>query len=645
MLKALTLVMTDVVDSTQVNERLGDERMRVLWERHDALARDLIRTWRGTEVGRSDGFLVVFEAPSDAVEFALSYHRALAGLEVRLWARAGIHSGSLTVRANRSEEAAHGATPFEVDGIALPVTARVMAVAQSGQTLTTEATLCLLHRRGLRRLSHGHWRLKGLEDPLELIEIGDDDAPFVSPPDTQKAYRVVQHGGVWTTIRDLPNSLPAERDSFVGRLDALKDLGRQFEDGARLVTLAGIGGVGKTRLALTYARAWLGSYPGGAWFCDLDAARGVDGIVHAALHGLQVPAGPGDPIQLVAEAIAARGRCLVVLDTFEQIARHAETTAGAWLTRAPEANFLVTSREVLRIAGEHAQVLLPLAVADAETLFRHRIKASGLPAKMPDVDEKSIAPLMALLDCLPLAIELAAARTRVLSPAAMLQRMDERFKLLVRRGEGQGRQTALRATLDWSWELLTISERSTLMHLSVFESGASLEAAESVIGPTLIDASEWVPDLLQALVEKSLVQRVGAQRFELLRAVQDYAGEHLANSREAEAAKARHWRWFAAMDQKVAEAHRDLDGENIVVACRRAMRAEPAAAVSLLRNAWAVIAFTGPYSLASALARELKAVLPSGDSGLEVVQRVARSAESFSRLGLATTHRIDVLPR
>jgi predicted ATPase/class 3 adenylate cyclase/Tfp pilus assembly protein PilF len=625
MLETLTLVMTDIVDSTQLNERLGDERMRALWERHDRLARDLIRDWRGIEVGRGDGFLVLFDAPADAVAFALDYHRGLAGLGEPLRARAGVHSGAITLRANRTEDRDRGATPYEIDGVALPITARVMSVALGGQTLATDSTLRLLPRSGARVMSHGHWRLKGVTEPVELIELGGDEAPFVAPPDSEKAYRVVRHGDSWATLRELANNLPAERGSFVGRVGPLRTLGRLFNDGARLVTVVGIGGVGKTRLAMAYGRGWLGDYPGGAWFCDLNAARTVDGIAHGVAQGLQIAGSASDPIQQIGAAIAGRGRCLVILDTFEQIARHAEETLGVWLSRAPEAVFLVTSREVLGIAGEHAHMLPPLDAAEAEALFRQRIDAAGLPGRLQEADALAIPALMSLLDRLPLAIELAAARACVMPPAAMLLRMGERFKLLVRRGERHDRQNTLRATLDWSWELLSPGEKAALMQLAVFEAGIPMEAAEAVVGPGLPDPGEWVPDLLQGLMEKSLLLG-GAQRFELLRAVQDYAGERLAQAGLTASAQARHWRWFGELDEARAVARQCEDAENIVIACRRAAVVEPSAAVPLLRNAWATLRLTGPFNVALGLARSLETALAETDPGRAVVQSVKGAA-------------------
>jgi predicted ATPase len=199
------------------------------------------------------------------------------------------------------------------------------------------------------------------------------------------------------------------------------------------VTRSGLGGIGKTRLALRFAWVWRGDYPGGTWFCDLASARSVDGIVHAVARGLNVPLGRADPVQQLGAAISGRGECLVVLDNFEQVAAHAEATLGTWLERAPLARFVVTSRELLGIAGEQVLALGPLPRDDAVTMFRIRARAAGGAAAFDAVDEAALSPLVDLLDGFPLAIELAAARTRLLRPLALLQRMSDRFKLLVSR--------------------------------------------------------------------------------------------------------------------------------------------------------------------------------------------------------------------
>ena len=264
MTKLRAILLTDVVDSTKLTQELGDAVSRQLWTAHDRIARDLLVVWRGREIDKTDGLLLIFESVADAASYAIAYHLALAGLVVPFKARAGLHWGPGKLRANSKADIKLGAKPFELEGLAKPVAARVMAVAQSGQTLMTEDARAQLGESHLRLKSHGHWRLKGLPEPIQLFEVGDDSAPFTPPPDDAKAYRVVQQGELWQPVREVKHSVPLERDSFVGRQESLIALDRKFGQGARLVSVLGIGGTGKTRLVTRYAMTWLGEFPGGA---------------------------------------------------------------------------------------------------------------------------------------------------------------------------------------------------------------------------------------------------------------------------------------------------------------------------------------------------------------------------------------------
>jgi len=223
--------------------------------------------------------LLLFDSAADAVGYALAYQQALAMLQTPLKARAGLHLGPVTLRANNPTDIARGAKPLEVDGAAKATAARVMSVAMGGQTLLSASARHALPELGLRVQSHGHWRLKGLAEPVELFEVAGDDAPFTPPADTDKAYRVVWQGEMWLPAREIRHSLPAERDGFVGRAEALTDLERRMEAGARLVSVLGMGGSGKTRLSIRFGWTWLGDFPGGVWFCDLSQARSLGGIV------------------------------------------------------------------------------------------------------------------------------------------------------------------------------------------------------------------------------------------------------------------------------------------------------------------------------------------------------------------------------
>ncbi|MEQ1503949.1 MAG: winged helix-turn-helix domain-containing protein, partial [Myxococcota bacterium] len=316
-------------------------------------------------------------------------------------------------------------------------------------------------------------------------------------------------------------SVPAERDALIGRAAELELLTAAVEAG-RLVSILGPGGIGKTRLAAHLARSW----PTGAWFCALADARTLDGVVAAVAATLGVALDGADPLERLGYAIAARGPCLIVLDNAEQVVDEIRAALHRWLDRAAEARFVVTTRRRLGVPGERLIALDPLTQPAAEQLFRVRAAAvrPGLP------DDGAVAALVGLVDRLPLAIELAAARVGVLTPAAIRDRLSQRFELL--REEGRpARQQSLTAVLDWSWELLAPAEQDAAVALAVFEGGASLEAAEARIGL----------ERLQALVDQCWVRSVGG-RFEMLSTLQAYARDRSTDLQGAEAA---HGRSFA----------------------------------------------------------------------------------------------------
>jgi predicted ATPase/Tfp pilus assembly protein PilF len=596
-----TILLTDLVEAA------GDDARGP----HDRLARDLLPTHRGREYDHTDGFLLLFDSVADAAAYAVAYHRALRAFDPPLEARAGLHVGPLTLTANSPEDVACGAKAVEVDGLAKPTAARVMSLARSGQTLLTPEARAALGETTFRVESHGHWRMKGIEAPVELFEVGDEGAPFAPPPDAAKVYRVVRQDDLWVPLREIRHSLPRERDAFVGRRSALQTLARRIDEGAPLVSVLGIGGTGKTRLVQHFGWTWLGDWPGGVWFCDLSDTRDAEGIVSAVAKALDVPLGKDDPVVQLGHTVASRGRCLMLLDNFEQVARHAADTLGRWLDRAPEACFVVTTREVLGLPGEVVLALAPLDVDEAVDLFVARAAQARLGFTLSPADAPHVASLVRLLDGLPLAIELAAARVRVMPPETILARMGERFKLLASAGGRHTRQATLRGALDWSWDLLSPDEQQALAQLSVFEGGFTSESAAAV----LVLSVQRPVDALQALADKSLVRPLGDDRFDLLVSVQAYAAEKLAGLGGQRLAEERHGRFFAgygaehalaALDTRAGTALRRalaVELDNLVIAVRRATaRGDVDVAVPTLCATWQVLELHGPTGLAADLA-------------------------------------------
>ena len=356
-------------------------------------------------------------------------------------------------------------------------------------------------------------------------------------------------------------------------------------------------------------------------------------MVFAVAQGLDMALGRSDPVQQIAAAIAGRGSCLVVLDNFEQVARDAERTLGVWLARAPDAKFIVTSREILGIAGEHAFVLPPLATDEGTELFRRRVQSAHRPVPAASDEEACIGRLVTLLDGLPLAIELAAARSHVIPPAMLLERMHERFTLLASRGGRHDRQATLRATLDWSWDLLTDAERLALVQLSVFAGGFTLAAVEAVISLSMCSDAPPSVDVLQSLVDKSLVRQGEERRFDLLVTVQEYSAERLlalslspGSASLKSGAELRHCAYYTAPQagERATFAIRELD--NLVLACRRAIeRGASDDATNALAAAWEGLRLQGPLNTAVELA---SAIRGTGGVGAHADARLCRIAGS-----------------
>jgi len=307
------------------------------------------------------------------------------------------------------------------------------------------------------------------------------------------------------------HNLPAQRDAFVGRRQALEGLRRLLDEQPRLVTVTGAGGVGKTRLVLESGAAVAGRWPGGVWLCELSEARTA-----AALSAVMAGAlGVALPVDLGA-ALAARGRSLFILDNVEQVAEHAAVTLGRWLDAAPEACFLVTSRQPLGLPAERLLALAPMDAEDAIALFVERLRASQPDYAMTEDRRAEVAVLVAALEGLPLAIELAAMRSRRLSVSRLLARLSRRFDLL--RGGARDRperQRSLYASLAWSWALLSEDERSLL---------ALCGDIDGDFGPEDLPGAPTA--LLSGLADKHLLQRVegaGAPRYAASVSVRQFA--------------------------------------------------------------------------------------------------------------------------
>ncbi|MFN0185686.1 MAG: tetratricopeptide repeat protein [Aquabacterium sp.] len=568
-----TLLLTDLVDSTRLSETLGDAAMAELWTAHDRLARDLLPAWRGREIDKTDGLLLLFDAPADAAGYALAYHAALAGLPQAVLARAGIHQGPVTLRENPAADVARGAKPLEVDGLAKPVAARVMSMAQGGQTLLTADAMRALGPTPPDHASHGHWMVKGVREPLELYEIGPPGALFHAPPDGDKVYRVTRIGERWLPTRQVPNNLPAQMTSFIGRERELDDIKHRLQSN-RLLTLLGMGGLGKTRLSLQAASELLAEFPDGAWFLDLAPLRDPQLVVGEAAQALGVREEPGRPLLQTLLAHLKPRRALIVMDNCEHLVRACAELAHAVLRAAPDVHLLASSRELLHVPGEQALPILPLPLpgrddglaalgrSTAVRLFVARAKAHKPSFELTEREAPAVAELVARLEGIPLALELAAARVRSLSVADINARLKDRYRILTGGAKVlQERQQTLRALVDWSYDLLTEPERRVLDRLGVFCGGFDLAAAEQVCGADPL-LPEDVLDLLDSLVEKSLVmteEHDEGLRYRMLETIRDYAREKLDAAGETAATAAQHCHHYFAWAKEASAGLRSTD--------------------------------------------------------------------------------------
>jgi len=556
----VTLLFTDIEGSTRLLERLG-ERYPGLLEEHKRLLRAAFSAHAGHEVGsEGDSFFVAFARARDAVAAAAAAQCALAAHawpeQLLLRVRMGVHTGEPLLAA------------ADYVGIDVHRAARVMAAGHGGQVLLSEATyplVCQELPEGVLLRDLGEHRLKDLSLPQRLYQV------CVEGLETEFAPL--------RTLENRPTNLPLQPTPLVGRERELGELGELLASPrGRLVTLTGPGGSGKTRLALQAGAELVEQFPGGVWFVALAALTEPALFLPTLAQTLAVREIPGQPLaHTLAEHLSDK-QLLLVLDNFEQLLGAAGELPGL-LAAAPGLRLLVTSREALRLSGEQLfpvpALSLPargarlqvgaLAQYEAVALFCERARAVRPDFELGDANAAAVGEICRRLDGLPLALELAAARSRVLAPQALLARLDERLGLLTGGARDlPARQQTLRATIDWSYALLNEPEQGLFARLAVFRGGRSLEAIEAVCVP----GGELALDLLdglESLVDKSLLNQeqgpAGEPRFLMLETIHEYAREKLADQGDAEQLARRHGDYYLALAE---QAKPQLEGPDAV---------------------------------------------------------------------------------
>ena len=516
----VTFLFTDVEGSTRLLRALGAQAYADSLAGHRRVIREACAGHGGVEVDtQGDAFFLAFPTAPAAVEAATAMTTALADGPIRV--RIGLHTG----------------TPLVTDegyvGDDVHLGARIAAAASGGQVVLTRTTADLV---SVPLEALGEHRVKDFERPVAILQLGSETFP---------------------PLRTISNTnLPHPASTFIGREREVDEVVALVRGGARLVSLTGPGGTGKTRLAIEAATRLIPDHRDGVFWVGLAALRDPSLVGSTIAQTFGAGEGP-------AEQIGER-EMLLLIDNLEQVIDAAPQLASLTLA-CPNLVVIVTSRELLRVQGEVEYRVTPLAVAEAIALFCDRAMLEPSPA---------IAELCARLDSLPLAVELAAARARAIAPTQILERLSQRLDLLKGGRDADPRQQTLRATIEWSFELLSPAEQSLFARLSVFAGGCTLEAAEEVARADL--------DVLQALVEKSLVRHED-ERYWMLETIREFARERLDESSSArEEAESRHGTWFARLVERGAselegpaqDAWLDLlarEHDNIRAALRRAL--------------------------------------------------------------------------
>ena len=497
----VTFLFTDVEGSTRLLHSLGAEAYADALADHRRVIREACAVEGGVEVDtQGDAFFIAFPTAPGALAAAAAFTQSLTSGPIAV--RVGLHTGTPLL----TEEGYIGGDVHRA--------ARIAACGHGGQVLVSASTAQLVERE-LRDL--GEHRLKDLSAPERIYQLGEGDFPAL-----KSLYRT---------------NLPVPATPFLGREQELAEVVELLSgDNARLLTLTGPGGTGKTRLALQAAGMASDAYPDGVWWIPLAPLRDATLVLPTAGRLLGSKNGLAEHIQDKA--------MLCLFDNFEQVVEAAPELA-ALVGACPNLDVLVTSRERLRVGGEQTYPVPPLVESDGEALFLMRARAVD-PGFVPG---EAMRELCLRLDELPLALELAAARTALFSPEQLLAKLSQRLDLLKGERDADPRQQTLRATIEWSYDLLSEDEQLLFARLAVFAGGCTYEAAEEIAGAD--------PDTLQSLLDKSLLRKrdsKGGLRYWMLETIREYAAERLAMSGEADELRRKHADWFLALAEE-AEPH------------------------------------------------------------------------------------------
>ncbi len=532
---ATTFLFSDIEGSTRLWEQVP-ERMQKALACHDAIAQAAVIEHHGRVVKTTgDGIHAAFESASDALRAALQMQLSLAHPDatqgLALSVRCGLHAGAHQRRDN------------DFYGTEVNRAARVMSVAHGGQTLLSKAVADrvlgdLPIDVTLRDL--GRVRLRDLTSPEHVYQLVHPQLRADFPP--------------LRSLEATPNNLAQQLNSFVGRERETAEV-KAMLAANRLVTLLGMGGIGKSRLSVQLGAEVMDDYSDGVWLIELAPLSDPQLVAQAVASVLGVKEEGGRPVVDALVKFVRDRQLLIILDNCEHVVRACAELTKQLLQAGPRLKVLASSRDPLQIAGETAYhvptlsapdpqkkvTLAELAEHEAVRLFIDRATAAQPAFKVTEKNAGAVTDICHRLDGIPLAIELAAARTRALSVEVISARLNDRFKLLVTGDQTVlPRQRTLRALIDWSYDLLPTNERALFQRLSVFAGGWTLEAVEAVGSGGEVNQGD-VLDLLTHLVEKSLVvMQLGGERYRMLDTVRHYAQEKMSEAADGAPTRTRH---------------------------------------------------------------------------------------------------------
>jgi predicted ATPase/class 3 adenylate cyclase len=591
-----TFLFTDIESSSQLWEK-HPERMGRALARHDRILREAVIRNNGVVVkSTGDGMHAAFEDPREAlaatVDFQIALDESRPEDMLSLRVRCGIHAGAI----ERRDGDYFGATVNRA--------ARIMNAAHGGQVLLSQAAADLVRERlpaGVSLRNLGAVRLRDLSGVESVYQVEHAGLRLSFP-----ALRALEA---------VPNNLPQQVTAFIGREREQAEI-KALLARTRMLTLTGIGGIGKTRLSLQVAADVLNEYPDGVWFVELAPIADANLVQQAVASLIGIKDEPGRTLADALIAFVRERKLLVVLDNCERVLSACAEVAKQLLQSGRDVRVLTTSREPLNIGGESIYLVPSLSVplpegrisvdsalrSEAARFFAARASTIQPAFRLSGQNAAHVIEICRRLDGIPLALELAAARVRALSIEQIAARVNDRFRLLTTGDRtAEPRQQTLRGMIDWSYGLLSDQEKILLRRLAVFAGGWTLEAAEVVAADGGVDESA-ILDLLGELVDKSLVAIDAAgERYHLLEIVRQYAHELLIESREEAEARARHLRYFLALAERAEPelfgahpglwlARLDPERENLLVAhswCLQAPRGEqPLRLTNALKVYW-----------------------------------------------------------